>query len=84
MSNPFYSGLEGSLWALDGTEWLKVAAVKSWGFSQSQAVLETTTLGDTDRTIVDGVRSLSGSCSLHYKAPDGDRTASCTTPLLMA
>ena len=66
MSNPFFSGLEGSLWALDGTEWLKVAAVKNWGFSQSQAVLETTTLGDTDRTIVDGVRSLSGSCSLFY------------------
>jgi hypothetical protein len=44
--------------------------VRNWSFSQSMAVLETTALGDTDRTLVDGVRSLSGSCSLFYYAND--------------
>ena len=47
-----------------------VGKVRNWSFSQSQAVLETTALGDTDRTLVDGVRSLSGSCSLYYYAAD--------------
>ena len=65
-SSHLYSGLEGSLWVIEEGDWMKVAAVKNWAFTQNQQVLETTTLGDTDRTLVDGVRSLSGSCSLFY------------------
>ena len=63
---PFYSGLEGSLWAIEEENWMRIAAVRNWSFTQNQNVLETTTMGDTDRTLIDGVRSLSGSCSLFY------------------
>ena len=65
-----YSGLQGSLWIRDGGDWAKVARVKSWTYTMSQAVLDTTVLGDTDRTLADGVRSSSGSCSLFYYNPD--------------
>jgi hypothetical protein len=53
-----------------GNAFQKLGKVRNWSFSQSMAVLETTALGDTDRTLVDGVRSLSGSCSLFYYASD--------------
>ncbi len=58
----FYSGKDGQL-LIDGT---KAAKVQSWSFSSSQAVLETTSLEDTDRTIVQGIRSYSGSARLFY------------------
>lgn len=58
------------MWIRQGNEFHKLGKVRNWSFSQSQAVLETTALGDTDRTLVDGVRSLSGSCSLFYYAAD--------------
>ena len=59
---PFYSGQQGQLF-IDGT---KAAKVQTWSFQTSQAVLETTSLGDTDRTIIPGTRSLTGSCRLFY------------------
>lgn len=65
-----YSGLEGSLWARTQGDWLKVAQAKGWTFNMNQEVLDTTVLGDTDRTLLDGVRSCSGSCSLFYYNPD--------------
>ena len=58
----FYSGKEGEL-AIDGT---KVAKVRSWSFSMNQAVLETVSLEDTDRTIIHGTRSYTGSASVYY------------------
>ena len=58
------------MWIKDEGDWTKVAAVTGWTFSQSQAVLDTTVLGDTDRTLIDGVRSASGSCSLFYYNPE--------------
>ena len=58
----FYSGKDGQLF-IDGSQ---AAKVQSWSFSSSQAVLETTSLEDTDRTIVQGVRSYSGSARLFY------------------
>ena len=65
-----YSGLEGSLWIKDGGDWTKVARVTSWTYTMTQEVLPTTVLGDTDRTLIDGVRSSSGSCTLFYYNPD--------------
>ena len=59
---PFYSGQQGELWIDE----VKAAKAQNWSFQTSQAVLETTSLGDTDRTIVPGVRSISGSCRLFY------------------
>ena len=63
----FYSGRDGELYITEsgGTE-AKAAKVQSWSFSSSMAVLETTSLGDTDRTLKAGVRSYSGSCRLFY------------------
>ena len=58
----FYSGRDGELYVAD----VKAAKVQSWSFSSSMAVLETTSLGDTDRTLESGVRSYSGSARLFY------------------
>ncbi len=58
----FYSGKEGQLF-VDGT---KVAKVRSWSFTFNQAVLETVSLEDTDRTIIHGTRSYTGSASVYY------------------
>ena len=58
----FYSGKDGQLLI----DQVKAAKVQSWSFSSSQSVLETTSLEDTDRTIVQGVRSYSGSARLFY------------------
>ena len=60
----FYSGRDGELYI--GMSTTKAAKVQSWSFSSSMAVLETTSLGDTDRTLKAGVRSYSGSCRLFY------------------
>lgn len=58
----FYSGTDGQLY-IDGKQ---AAQVRSWAFTSSVATLDTTTLGNTDRTVVPGVRSTSGNCSLFY------------------
>ena len=58
----FYSGKEGEL-LIGGT---KVAKVRSWSFNMNQAVLETVSLEDTDRTIIHGTRSYTGSASVYY------------------
>ena len=65
----FYSGRDGALYI--GTSTTKAAKVQNWSFSSTQAVLETTAMGDTDRTIVDGVRSYSGSARLFYYTTSG-------------
>tara|TARA_R100001443_G_scaffold114522_1_gene130659 strand:+ start:208 stop:657 length:450 start_codon:yes stop_codon:yes gene_type:complete len=58
----YASGKDGQLF-IDGTQ---AAKVQSWSFSSTQAVLETTSLEDTDRTLIAGVRSYSGSARLYY------------------
>jgi len=58
----FYSGLDGQLY-LNGS---KVGKVQNWSLNASQAVLETTCLEDTDRTLINGVRSMSGGCRVFY------------------
>ena len=58
----FYSGKEGEL-LINGN---KVAKVRSWSFTFNQAVLETVSLEDTDRTIIHGIRSYTGSASVYY------------------
>ena len=58
----YYSGKEGEL-LIDGT---KVAKVRSWSFTFNQAILETVSLEDTDRTIIPGIRSYTGNASIYY------------------
>jgi len=61
---PFYAGQQGKLF-IDGSP-TPAAKVVSWSFTSSANVLDTTTLSDTDRTLIYGVRSMSGSCRLYY------------------
>ena len=57
-----YSGKDGQM-LVDGT---KAAKVRSWSFTANQAVLETNSLESTDRTLLAGMRSITGSCSIFY------------------
>ena len=43
-----------------------VGKVKDWSINFQQSVLETSSLGDTDRTVMQGMRSFTGSGSLIY------------------
>jgi hypothetical protein len=58
----YFSGQQGELW-IDGK---KAARVQGWEFSTSVATLDTTSLGDTDRTVTPGIRSTTGNCTLFY------------------
>ena len=66
----FYSGLDGQLYlgTSGNTPTDKIGKVQNWTLNASQAVLETTSLEDTDRTLINGVRSMSGSCRMFYHA----------------
>ena len=68
----FYSGQDGQLFVDGGST--AVAKVRSWSFTASQAVLETVSLEDTDRTIIPGIRSITGSCSIYYYSELGEDT----------
>tara|TARA_R100000479_G_C6351610_1_gene189461 strand:- start:342 stop:821 length:480 start_codon:yes stop_codon:yes gene_type:complete len=61
---PFYAGQQGKLF-IDGSG-TSAAKVVNWSFRSAQSILDTTSLADTDRTAVYGVRSLSGACRLYY------------------
>lgn len=57
-----YTGRDGRL-LIDGTEQLKVT---NWSLSGSLEMLETTTLGDSQRTYTPGVQEFNGSATLLY------------------
>lgn len=61
---PFYAGQQGKLF-IDGST-TPAAKVVSWSFTSTANVLDTTVLSDTDRTLIYGVRSMSGACRLYY------------------
>lgn len=78
---PFYAGQQGKLY-IDGSS-TPAAKVVNWSFSSAQNVLDTTTLGDTDRTAIYGIRSMSGSCRLfYYKYTSGSATYNDCATLL--
>lgn len=68
----FYSGQDGKLIVNYGTNDVTIAKVRSWSFTANQAVLETSSLADTDRTLIPGMRSVTGSCSIYYYRVQGD------------
>ena len=43
-----------------------IAKVRSWTFTSSTATLDVTSLGDTDRTFREGIRSASGNADIFY------------------
>ena len=69
----FYSGQDGQMFVADGVQTIdtnsdSIAKVRSWSFTINTSVLETVSLGDFDRTIIPGVSSTTGSCSVYYYA----------------
>ena len=70
----FYSGQDGKLIVNDVT----IAKVRSWSFTANQAVLETSSLADTDRTLIPGMRSVTGSCSIYYYRVQDDESDKTT------
>ena len=63
----FFSGKDGSLKVKTGSNTLtEIAKLQSWDFSMSMAVIESTSMGDTDRILHQGIRSYSGSARAYY------------------
>lgn len=48
-----------------------VATVTTWSFTASQETLDVTTLGDRDRQLIGGTRSISGSASISWYSASG-------------
>lgn len=68
-----YTGRDGSLQLSDAT----LAKVTSWSLQADVELLETTTLGDNQRSFSPGVQSFSGSATLiYYKDDAGANSAS--------
>lgn len=78
----FYSGIDGVVYFGSGTTATEggcSAKVKNFQWSISQNVLDTTSLCDTDKTIIPGVRSTTGSCSLHYYTSSDENAGAAST-----
>jgi len=75
----YYSGRDGEL-LIDG---VKAGKVRSWSVSASASTLDTTTLEDTDRTVIYGVRSMTGNCSLFYYADNATTKAGNDASILL-
>lgn len=65
----FYTGRDGRL-LIDGTQQAKVS---NWTLTGNLEVLETTTLGESQRAYTPGVQEFSGSATLLYYKDDTDR-----------
>ena len=65
----FYTGRDGRL-LIDGTEQIKVS---NWSLTGNLEVLETTTLGESQRSYTPGVQEFSGSATLLYYKDDAGR-----------
>ena len=65
----FYSGQHGTFFYDDRTN--PCGLVKDWSFSAQMATLDATTLGDTYKVPVKGIRTITGSCTLLWSTDDG-------------
>jgi hypothetical protein len=63
----YFSGQHGVMRiATAGGGLATVGRLKNWSYTSQQQTLDTTSLQDTDKTIIPGVRSASGQASLLY------------------
>jgi hypothetical protein len=69
-----YTGRDGRL-LIDGSEQIKVT---SWSLTGNLEALETTSLGDSQRTYVPGVQEFSGNASLLYYSDATGRNDAAT------
>ena len=86
----YYSGQDGKLFVANGVETIdsnsdEIAKVRSWSFTVNTSVLETVSLGDFDRTIIPGITSTTGSCSIYYYADNttGENNANRLSPRII-
>ena len=75
----YYSGGDGKM-KIGSVE---VATVTTWSFTASQETLDVTTLGDRDRKLVGGTRSISGSASISWYSASGASTSQTQAPALI-
>ena len=79
----YFSGRDGAMYMEIAGSFQKVAKATSWQLSSSQSSLDTTTLEDTDRTVISGLRATTGSCSiLYYQDSRGDNTSNRCSQLI--
>ena len=62
---------------------VEVATVTTWSFTASQETLDVTTLGDRDRQLVGGTRSISGSASISWYSASGAASTHTQASALM-
>lgn len=62
---------------------VEVATVTTWSFTASQETLDVTTLGDRDRKLVGGTRSISGSASISWYSASGAASTHTQAPALI-
>ena len=63
----YFSGQNGTLQVADADgNYADVGRIRNWSYNSQQQTLDTTCLKDTDKTIVNGVRSVTGQASLLY------------------
>jgi hypothetical protein len=70
----YFSGQHGVLKfkqaGTGGGQYVEVAKVRDWGVNFQMETLDTTTLQDTDRTRIPGLRSFSGTATVLYYSED--------------
>ena len=60
-----------------------VATVTTWSFTASQETLDITTLGDRDRKLMGGTRSISGTASISWYSASGSTAGQTQASALM-
>ena len=60
-----------------------VATVTTWSFTASQETLDITTLGDRDRKLMGGTRSISGTASISWYSASGSNSTQTQASVLM-
>jgi len=75
----YYSGGDGLMKVGSTT----VATVTTWSFTASQETLDVTTLGDRDRQLIGGTRSVSGSASISWYSASGATAGQTQASTLM-
>jgi len=63
----YFSGRDGAVYLETAPNtWTKVGKATNFQLTSSQSSLDTTTLEDKDRTVIYGVRSMTGTCRVLY------------------
>lgn len=78
----YFSGRDGAVYMSVAGAWTKVGKATNWQLTSSQASLDTTTLEDTDRTTIAGVRSMTGSCEILYYQATNDNSENYASQLI--